>query len=102
MMQQQRSGGMQQSQDQYDYVGIPLEPPQPKSYVIYDDEEEYGPSTAEIIANQSQDYVDEKLAEYQMTILQLQGKCFHFKKHNLSIGKINSATIITKNCLYLT
>lgn len=63
-----------QSQNQYDYVGVPLEPPQPKSYVIYDDEEEYGPSTAEIIANQSQDYVDEKLAEYQMTILQLQGK----------------------------
>lgn len=63
-----------QSQNQYDYVGVPLEPPQPKSYVIYDDEEEYGPSTAEIIANQSQDYVDEKLAEYQMTILQLQGE----------------------------
>ena len=63
-----------QSQNQYDFVGVPLEPPQPKSYVIYDDEEEYGPSTAEIIANQSQDYVDEKLAEYQMTILQLQGK----------------------------
>lgn len=62
------------SQNQYDFVGVPLEPPQPKSYVIYDDEEEYGPSTAEIIANQSQDYVDEKLAEYQMTILQLQGK----------------------------
>lgn len=65
-----------QSQNQYDYVGVPLEPPQPKSYVIYDDEEEYGPSTAEIIANQSQDYVDEKLAEYQMTILQLQGKFY--------------------------
>ncbi|KAJ6648152.1 Muscle-specific protein 300 kDa, partial [Pseudolycoriella hygida] len=49
-----------------------MEPPQPKSYIIYDDEEEQGPSTAEIIANQSQDYVDEKLAEYQMTIIQLQ------------------------------
>lgn len=57
-----------------EYIGIPLEPPQPRSYVIYDDEEEQGPSTAEIIANQSQDYIDEKLAEYQMTILQLQGK----------------------------
>lgn len=67
-----------QSQNQYDFVGVPLEPPQPKSYVIYDDEEEYGPSTAEIIANQSQDYVDEKLAEYQMTILQLQGKFTKF------------------------
>lgn len=76
--QQQLPASMQQrpqsQQNQYDYVGVPLEPPQPKSYVIYDDEEEYGPSTAEIIANQSQDYVDEKLAEYQMTILQLQGK----------------------------
>ncbi|KAH8377604.1 hypothetical protein KR093_006237, partial [Drosophila rubida] len=60
------------AQDQIDFVGVPLEPPQPKSYVIYDDEEEFGPSTAEIIANQSQDYIDEKLAEYQMTILQLQ------------------------------
>lgn len=52
----------------------PPEPPLPKSYVIYDDEEEEGPSTREIIANQSQDYVDEKLAQYQFTILQLQGE----------------------------
>lgn len=58
----------------YEFVGVPLEPPQPKSYVIYDDDEDHGPSTAEIIANQSQDYVDEKLAEYQMTIMQLQGE----------------------------
>lgn len=64
----------QHGQDHIDFVGVPLEPPQPKSYVIYDDEEEFGPSTAEIIANQSQDYIDEKLAEYQMTILQLQGE----------------------------
>uniref|UniRef100_T1GB96 Uncharacterized protein n=1 Tax=Megaselia scalaris TaxID=36166 RepID=T1GB96_MEGSC len=55
-----------------EYVGAPMEPPLPKSYVVYDDEEETGPSTREIIANQSQDYIDEKLAEYQMTILQLQ------------------------------
>lgn len=67
----------QHGQDHIDFVGVPLEPPQPKSYVIYDDEEEFGPSTAEIIANQSQDYIDEKLAEYQMTILQLQGKFEH-------------------------
>jgi len=67
-------GGHGLAQDQIDFVGVPLEPPQPKSYVIYDDEEEFGPSTAEIIANQSQDYIDEKLAEYQMTILQLQGE----------------------------
>lgn len=52
----------------------PPEPPLPKSYVIYDDEEEEGPSTREIIANQSQDYVDEKLAQYQYTIMQLQGE----------------------------
>ncbi|KAH8297958.1 hypothetical protein KR018_002766 [Drosophila ironensis] len=70
--QPRQQGGL--SQDQIDFVGVPLEPPQPKSYVIYDDEEEFGPSTAEIIANQSQDYIDEKLAEYQMTILQLQGE----------------------------
>lgn len=60
----------------YEYIGIPLEPPPPRSYIIYDDEDEQGPSTREIIANQSQDYVDEKLAEYQMTIFQLQGKLF--------------------------
>lgn len=55
---------------QYEYAG----PPNPKSYVIYDDEDEGGPSTREIIANQSQDYIDEKLAEYQATIFQLQGE----------------------------
>ncbi|XP_016983315.1 leucine-rich repeat extensin-like protein 5 [Drosophila rhopaloa] len=71
-------GGHGLAQDQIDFVGVPLEPPQPKSYVIYDDEEEFGPSTAEIIANQSQDYVDEKLAEYQMTILQLQAESAAF------------------------
>lgn len=49
-------------------------PQQPRTYVIYDEEEEQGPSTREIIANQSQDYVDERLAEYQMTIYQLQGE----------------------------
>lgn len=63
-------------QSPYEYVGVPLEPPQPKTYIIYDEEEEHGPSTAEIIANQSQDYVDERLAEYQMTIFQLQGEFF--------------------------
>lgn len=59
----------------YEYIGVPLEPPHPQSYVIYDDDEfNQGPSTREIIANQSQDYVDEKLAEYQLTIAQLQGE----------------------------
>ncbi|XP_012270876.1 vegetative cell wall protein gp1-like [Orussus abietinus] len=50
---------------EYEYVGVPLDPDQ-------GDEESSGPSTAEIIASQSQDYVDEKLAEYQATIQQLQ------------------------------
>ncbi|KAJ8895756.1 hypothetical protein PR048_001094 [Dryococelus australis] len=54
-----------------EYVGVPLEPPN----LGYDDEADHsGLSTADIIASQSQDYVDEKLAEYQATILQLQGR----------------------------
>ncbi|VVD00542.1 unnamed protein product [Leptidea sinapis] len=54
---------------EYDYAE-PV-PPRP---MIYEEEEERGPSTAEIIANQSQEgYVDEKLAEYQATIQLLQG-----------------------------
>ncbi|XP_063223140.1 uncharacterized protein LOC134531369 [Bacillus rossius redtenbacheri] len=52
------------------YVGVPLEPPGH----VTDDEDQSGLSTADIIASQSQDYVDEKLAEYQATILQLQGE----------------------------
>lgn len=36
--------------------------------------EEQGPSTADIIAAQGQDYVDERLAEYQATIQLLQGR----------------------------
>lgn len=52
----------------YEYVGVPLEP------TVYGDDEDSGPSTAEIIASQSQDYVDEKLAEYQATITLLQGQ----------------------------
>lgn len=92
--QQQQQQYQQQQQQQYDFrqpspqhqqlhqqfVGAPPDAtyPQPKSYVIYDEEEEQGPSTAEIIANQSQDYVDERLAEYQMTIFQLQGEYDYF------------------------
>lgn len=61
----------------YEYVGVPLEPPPlPQNYEP--DDEDHGPSTAEIIANQSQDYIDEKLAEYQATILLLQGEFFSF------------------------
>ncbi|CAF4893635.1 unnamed protein product [Pieris macdunnoughi] len=59
---------------EYDYAGGPLEPPPPPRPMIYEEDEERGPSTAEIIANQSQEgYVDEKLAEYQATIQLLQG-----------------------------
>lgn len=60
----------------YEYVGVPLEPSQPnQSYVIYDDREENALSTAEIIERQSQDYVDEQLAQFEMmTIAKLQGR----------------------------
>lgn len=74
----QQSHPFVRQQPSFEYVGAPIEPPLPKSYVVYDDEEETGPSTREIIANQSQDYIDEKLAEYQLTILQLQGEFFAF------------------------
>lgn len=58
----------------YEYVGMPMTPPPlPRNYEV-DEDDDSGPSTAEIIANQSQDYIDEKLAEYQATIYQLQGK----------------------------
>lgn len=58
----------------YEYVGVPLEPPS-QSYVIYDDGDESALSTAEIIERQSQDYVDEQLAQFEMmTIAKLQGK----------------------------
>lgn len=51
---------------------VVLEAPSPQQW---SDEETMtdGRSTAEIIAQQSQDYVDEKLAEYQATIYLLQG-----------------------------
>lgn len=65
---------------EYEYVGVPLDPNQ-------GEEDDSGPSTAEIIASQSQDYVDEKLAEYQATIHQLQGKwtifSIFFNTHNI-------------------
>lgn len=56
-----------------DFYVVPLEPGISKGVVVYD-QEENRPSTADIIAQQSQDYVDEKLAEYQATISLLQGK----------------------------
>lgn len=63
----------------YEYVGVPLEPPQQHGqYVIYDGGDENTLSTAEIIERQSQDYVDEQLAQFEMmTIAKLQGKTFY-------------------------
>lgn len=64
-------------QGSFEYVGVPLEPPTTPYHFQdrdFEDQEHNGPSTADIIANQSQDYVDEKLAEYQATIQQLQGE----------------------------
>lgn len=59
-----------------DFYVVPLEPSsQQKGISIYD-QDEARPSTADIIAQQSQDYIDEKLAEYQATISLLQGKEF--------------------------
>lgn len=57
-----------------DFYVVPLEPVNlSKNFTVYD-QDESRPSTADIIAQQSQDYVDEKLAEYQATISLLQGK----------------------------
>lgn len=58
-------------------------------FVIYDYAGEAGPSTAEIIANQSQDYVDEKLAEYQATIHLLQDEQERVQKKTF-VNWINS------------
>jgi nesprin-1 len=55
-----------------EYIGVRLEPPGPPPEC--EDATQVGLSTAAIIASQSQDYVDEKLAEYQATIHQLQGR----------------------------
>ena len=61
---------------EYEYVGVPLDQQHRAYHELNDEVDNLGPSTAEIIASQSQDYVDEKLAEYQATIHQLQGKSF--------------------------
>uniref|UniRef100_A0A182F4F7 Uncharacterized protein n=1 Tax=Anopheles albimanus TaxID=7167 RepID=A0A182F4F7_ANOAL len=73
---QQRPGSSVYGGMTYQYgppvVTGPGGPPPQSQYVIYDYGGEAGPSTADIIAAQSQDYVDEKLAEYQATIMLLQ------------------------------
>lgn len=63
---------------------VVLEAPSPQPW---SDEEitTDGRSTAEIIASQSQDYVDEKLAEYQATIYMLQGTIMFLVKDLLYI-----------------
>ena len=71
-----------------DFYVVPLEPAShSKNVTIYDEDNETRPSTADIIAQQSQDYVDEKLAEYQATIMLLQGNFFFFTKINFSFNK---------------
>lgn len=57
-----------------DFYVVPLEPANLSKGIIVYDQNESRPSTADIIAQQSQDYVDEKLAEYQATISLLQGE----------------------------
>lgn len=59
-----------------DIYVVPLEPTNISRGVVVYDQDESRPSTADIIAQQSQDYVDEKLAEYQATISLLQGNEF--------------------------
>lgn len=70
---------MMSSPYEQEYIGVPLEPTplmQPPAELLgYPEMMGEDASTADIIASQSQDYVDEKLAEYQATIHQLQGKC---------------------------
>ncbi|XP_060864346.1 uncharacterized protein LOC132940652 [Metopolophium dirhodum] len=51
---------------------VVLEAPSPQQWSDEENTMTDGRSTAEIIAQQSQDYVDEKLAEYQATIYMLQ------------------------------
>ncbi|XP_055538750.1 muscle-specific protein 300 kDa isoform X3 [Wyeomyia smithii] len=60
----------------------------PSQYVIYDTSDD-GPSTADIIAKQSQDYIDEKLAEYQATIFLLQDEQERVQKKTF-VNWINS------------
>lgn len=58
-----------------DVYVVPLEPTTlPRDIMVQDLESDGRLSTAEIIAQQSQEYVDEKLAEYQATISLLQGE----------------------------
>ncbi|KYM81508.1 hypothetical protein ALC53_07894 [Atta colombica] len=79
----------------YEYVGVPLDHTQT-------DEESSGPSTAEIIASQSQDYVDEKLAEYQATIQQLQGEFYEAEEINSFCNEIVLITLQDAQWIIIT
>lgn len=61
-----------------EFYVVPLEPSTLTRNVNIYDQEDNRPSTADIIAQQSQDYIDEKLAEYQGVISLLQGKIIAF------------------------
>ena len=66
------SGGMDafQPQGQFGHGGLPLGMGVPTGLMP----SSVTATTAEIVANQSQDYVDEQLAEFQAQIMVLQGK----------------------------
>ncbi|XP_028030807.1 nesprin-1-like [Bombyx mandarina] len=75
---------------EFEYAGGPELPPPPRPMIYEEDEEDRGPSTAEIIAQQSQEgYVDEKLAEYQATIQLLQDEQERVQKKTF-VNWINS------------
>lgn len=74
-----------QSNPTNDFYVVPLEPTNASKGIVVFDENDSRPSTADIIAQQSQDYVDEKLAEYQATISLLQGMMIYFLKTFLSL-----------------
>lgn len=70
-MQYYNAGNEHQIMPITDFYVVPLEPTSQSKGIAVQDQAR--PSTADIIAQQSQDYVDEKLAEYQATIFYLQG-----------------------------
>jgi hypothetical protein len=90
-----------------EFYVVPLEPSTLTRNVNIYDQEDNRPSTADIIAQQSQDYIDEKLAEYQGVISLLQGKLifvfkiryFNFSKKELLFTHVKNVYILIYNCL---
>lgn len=76
-----------------DFYVVPLEPANLSRGITVYDQDESRPSTADIIAQQSQDYVDEKLAEYQATISLLQGK----RKRNKFLNRFETQARHSRN-----